>query len=243
MTVFLGFLADNAPYIYAFCAVVALYFLRVAIRARRERRAAVFPLERELALARTYRTFGVALLLLLIMGATYFTVHRLIPRLRELPVASTPTPGILVLIDTPTPTPPPPTATPTPAPTPTLRPTRRPPPTPEPTREPAPVVRPPACPHPGAAIASPGIGQVLRGDTPVVGTASIEGFQFFKLEWSAAGSDQWHWFAGSETPAVGTVLGVFRAGSLPPGQYVIRLVVVDNTGNYPPPCQVSVVIP
>lgn len=243
MAVFLGFLAANASYIYALCALIALYFLRVAVRARRERRAAVFPLEREVALARTYRTFGAALLLLAIMGATYFTVHRLVPRLSQLPVSGTPTPGILVLIATPTSTPPSPTATPTPAPTPTPRPTRRPPPTPAPTAEATAMVRPPACPHPGAAIASPGNGQVVRGDTAVIGTASIENFQFFKLEWSVAGTDPWHWFAGSETPAVGTVLGVFRAGDLPPGSYVIRLVVVDHTGNYPTPCQVTVVVP
>jgi hypothetical protein len=243
VAVFLGFLAANASYIYAFCALIALYFLRVAIRARRERRAAVFPLEREVALARTHRTFGVALLLLVIMGTTYVTVHRLMPRLNEMAVSDTPTPGVFVLIATPTFTPPPPTATPTPAPTPTPRPTRRPPPTPAPTPEATAPVRPPACPHPGAAIASPGNGQVVRGDTPIIGTASIENFQFFKLEWSVAGNEQWNWFAGSETPAVGTVLGVFRAGDLPPGHYVIRLVVVDHTGNYPTPCLVTVVVP
>ncbi len=243
MAVFLGFLAANAPYIYALCALIALYFLRVALRARHERRAAIFPLERELALARTYRTFGMALLLLAVMGATYLIVHRLVPRLNELSTSGTPTPGILILMATPTFTPVPPTATPTPALTPTPRPTRRPPPTPTPTSDLASMVRPPTCPHPGAALASPGIDQVVRGDTPVIGTASIENFQFFKLEWSVAGSDQWHWFAGSETPAVGTVLGVFKAGDLPPGQYVIRLVVVDHTGNYPTPCLVPVIVP
>jgi hypothetical protein len=36
------------------------------------------------------------------------------------------------------------------------------------------------------------------------------------------------------------VLETFNAGAYTPGQYTLRLVVVDQTGNYPPPCQVVV---
>ncbi len=82
----------------------------------------------------------------------------------------------------------------------------------------------------------------MRSDTAVTGSANIDGFQFYQLEWSA-GADLWNWFAGSEFPVAGGVLGVFQAGALPPGAYTIRLVVVDQTGNYPSPCTVQVTVP
>ncbi len=100
------------------------------------------------------------------------------------------------------------------------------------------------CPTPGVVITSPGIGQVLTGPVQIIGTANIANFQFYKLEWSSpAAPDQWHWFAGAETPVTNGVLGVFDPATVPPGDYLIRLVVVDNTGNYPPPCQTHVRIP
>ncbi|NOX62559.1 MAG: hypothetical protein GXP42_11545, partial [Chloroflexi bacterium] len=132
------------------------------------------------------------------------------------------------------------TTTPTPRP----RPTRRPPPTLAPQGPPTPEVSPPACPNPGAAIASPGNGQTVQGEIQVTGTASIDRFQFYKLEWAWEGNpEQWNWFAGSETPVVGGVLGAFNPAGLPSGNYTIRLVVVDITGNYPPPCSVHVIVP
>ncbi len=237
--------AANAQYIYALCALVALYYLRVALLARRDRRSAIFPLEKEVATGRTHRALGVALVLAAVMAVTWAATNRLLPRLEQIAVLMTPTPDRIVLIDTPTPTMAPPTTTPTAmAPTPT----RRPLPTPtieiRATATPAPpAVRLPSCPNPGAAIAGPGVGQHVAGAVPVTGSASIDRFQFYKLEWSPEGAEQWNWFAGSDKPVIGGVLGVFNSAGLPSGSYVIRLVVVDATGNYPNPCTVQVVVP
>ena len=94
---------------------------------RRERRSSVFPLEREVAVSRTNRTLGLALLVLLIMGATWAATEYLFPRLATTEALTTPAPeDLIVPIDTPTITPLPPTATPTTTPTPQARPTRRP---------------------------------------------------------------------------------------------------------------------
>ena len=241
MTVFLQFLADNAAFVYGAIAIIALYLIRRALMARRERTSAIFPLEREVALARTYRTFGAAIILLVLLLAIWSAANLLLPRLYHVEGIATPTPDLLVLIDTPTPTSAPPTATPTITPTTKPRPTRKPPPV---QSTPTPVVQPPQCPNPGAAIASPGNGQTAEGELPVTGTANIDGFQFYKLEWlGPADPNQWNWFAGSEHPVVGSVLGVLNTSGFAPGNYTIRLVVVDNTGNYPPPCTVQVVVP
>jgi hypothetical protein len=109
---------------------------------------------------------------------------------------------------------------------------------------PTPAVVPPACPTAGVVITSPGVGQTITGPTAIVGTANIPNFQFYKLEWSsAAAPDQWHWFAGAETPVDNGVLGTFNPALVPPGTYNIQLVVVDVTGNFPPPCVVQVHVP
>ncbi len=243
MTVFLQTLAEYEHYVYALVALIALLALRLVIQARRERRSAVFPLEREIAMMRLYRTLGLTIILMLIMGSTWAASNLLLPKLETGEILATTTPDILLLIDTPTPTLPPPTATPTITPTPRPRPTRRP--APAVVEDtPTPAVLPPACPNPGAALASPGSGQEITSETAIIGTASIPNFQFYKLEWrNANGPEQWNWFAGSETPVVGAALGAFNPAGLPPGDYIIRLVVVDNTGNYPPPCTVQVTIP
>jgi hypothetical protein len=243
MTVFLQFLADNARFIYGAVAIVGLYFLFRAFKLRRERRSAIFPLEREVAMARLYRIFGVAILLLLILGATWAASNLLLPEIETMTPSGTATPDILVLIDTPTPTPLPPTATPTATATLKPRPTRKPAPK-KPKTTPTPKVVRPACPTAGVVITSPGVGQTLTGPVAITGTANIPNFQFYKLEWSSAGApDQWHWFAGAENPVTNGVLGSFDPALVPSGTYNIRLVVVDTTGNFPQPCVVQVKVP
>jgi len=242
MTVFLQFLADNARIIYGVVALLALYFLYRAIMLRRERRSAIFPLEKEVAMSRLYRLFGVAIVLLIVIGVTWAASNLLLPELETIATQETATPDVLLLIDTPTPTPIPPTATPTATPTRKPRPTRKPPPRKEVT--PTPAIIAPSCPTPGVIITSPGVGQTLTGPTQITGTADIPNFQFYKLEWSsAAAPEEWHWFAGAEAPVTNGVLGTFDPALVPPGAYNIRLVVVDNTGNFPAPCMVQVQVP
>ena len=242
MTVFLQFWADNARIIYGVVAVVGLYFLFRAFSLRKDRRTAVFTLEREVAMARLYRLFGVAMTLLIIMGATWAASNLLLPEINTRTPVGPATPDILVLIDTPTPTPLPPTATPTATVTPKPKPTRRP--APRPQNTPTPAIVAPACPTAGVSIVSPGMGQTLSGPVTLMGTANIPNFQYYKLEWSsAAAPDQWHWFAGAETPVSNGPLGTFNPALVPPGAYTLRLVVVDKTGNFPAPCAVQVIVP
>jgi hypothetical protein len=242
MTVFLQFWADSAPYIYGVVALVGIYFLFRAFSLRRDRRTAVFKLEREVAMARIYRLFGVAITLLIIMGATWAASNLLLPEISSMTPAGPATPDILVLIDTPTPTPLPPTATPTVTPTRKPKATRKPPPRPKHT--PTPDIVAPACPTAGVSITSPGVGQSLNAPVTIVGSANIASFQYYKLEWSsAAAPDQWHWFAGAENPVTNGALGSFDPALVPPGSYNLRLVVVDNTGNFPTPCVVQVLVP
>jgi hypothetical protein len=38
------------------------------------------------------------------------------------------------------------------------------------------------------------------------------------------------------------VLETFNSGAYPAGTYTLRLVVVDQTGNYPEPCRVTITV-
>ncbi|MGH2544897.1 MAG: hypothetical protein ACRDIB_19060, partial [Ardenticatenaceae bacterium] len=123
--------------------------------------------------------------------------------------AQTPPPGESPTVAQPTATSPqPPTAQPTttepPPPTEVVEvspiPTQPPPPTdtPVPTQPPAPptATSPPppppvpaaSCGSPGVQITSPGNGQAVNGTVGVFGTANIDRFQFYKLEYAPAGS-------------------------------------------------------
>jgi hypothetical protein len=144
-----------------------------------------------------------------------------------------------------TPTPLPPTITPTPTATKEL-PTRpvRPTDTPDVVATETPVVRPPNCPDPNVRITSPGVNQVVTGNYSLRGTANIPSFQYYKIEVGPGSSPRDHeWTVVGQlhyNPVVGGVLGTFNSGDYPPGTYTLRLVVVDQTGNYPSPCDVTV---
>ncbi len=138
------------------------------------------------------------------------------------------TPTFTALPPTPTLVPEPPTATPEP-----------------PTPEPAPVVAAApaaaaACADPGTQIFSPGVNQAVAGTVEIVGAASSPIFQEYKLEWAPAGTESFNWFSGASTPVESGVLGYFDSAAVPAQAIDLRLTVVDNTGNFQPPCVVTI---
>lgn len=149
------------------------------------------------------------------------------PAVAEEPVTAPPTPT-----DTATPEvvePPTPTPTDTPEETPT----------PEP-----PVVVAPACPDARSVISAPGVNAVVAGNVAVTGRATHEVFEYYKLEYApgADAADGFFYFGGANSQVEGGQLGVFSSSAVANGVYTIRLTVVDQTGNFPPPCQVTVTV-
>jgi LysM repeat protein len=82
----------------------------------------------------------------------------------------------------------------------------------------------------------------LRGTFAIIGTAQHEDFQFYKIEIRADGSDLWQNIVTRSTPVDSGVLATFNTALLPSGLYWLRLTVVDKTGNFPPPCEVRVIL-
>jgi hypothetical protein len=233
MAIVVKLITDYAPWLYAACGLVALWYLRVAIIARRERRQAAFTLEREAALNRTYQAFAAALVLLVVMGLVYFTTTWIATAVEPLVVAVvSPTPTALVL-PTATPTAEPVTATPSPTPLATKAPTPRPTPTATTAVTRAPVVVAPSCPDGRARLVQPGVNQPVSGNVQVIGTAATDQFAYYKLEFKPAGAPGEPTFILSRTqPVIDGPLGTWNVGGLPAGAYILYLRTVDATGNF-----------
>jgi hypothetical protein len=70
----------------------------------------------------------------------------------------------------------------------------------------------------------------------VLGSAAVESFDYYKFEFQDPASGEWVFVTRSDLPVTDGVLGSWNTDTVPPGQYSFRLVVVDQTGNFPPPC-------
>lgn len=82
----------------------------------------------------------------------------------------------------------------------------------------------------------------LSGAVQAKGTADHQRFGYYKLEFRKDGLDDWHYITGAESPVRNGALGMWDTRTVPDGRYTFRLVIVDQTGNYPPPCEIAVTV-
>jgi hypothetical protein len=243
----LRLIADYQWWIYGVFGLILLFYLRRAIVARREGARSIFKLEQEQARARYGRSVVTSALVLMIMAIVFGTSTFLLPALDRPIEVPTPTVTSGPLVEpTLTLTPPPPSSTPTATAT-LVRPTPvRPTATPDMSVTATPVVRAPNCPNPNARLTSPGVNQVVQGNVPVRGTANIASFQYYKIEVGpGTNPDDNEWTVVGQlrrSPVSNGLLETFNSAAYPPGTYTLRLVVVDQTGNYPEPCRVTITV-
>jgi hypothetical protein len=261
MGVLIQILATYAPYIYLVCGLVALYQLYRLTQVRADRRQAVFSLERERAVRGLYGIFTIALMLVAVMAVTYFASSTL-PRAaaaEPAPTEQLPPEFSLQIVPTNTPLPATPSATPTTTitpspPPPTITTTVAPPvaaltplpPTPTVTPEvapPAPVAAAPICDE-RSSITTPGNGATVSGVFSLVGTASHDAFDFYKVEFApgANASGGFTYLADGRGPVFGGTLASVDTRGFGNGPWTFQLTVVDQTGNYPEPCRVTVIV-
>jgi len=86
-------------------------------------------------------------------------------------------------------------------------------------------------------ITSPKTGDEVSGIIPIIGTADFDPqrVQFYKIELGMGDLDNPQWVTLGETseePVVNGTLEMFHADGLPPGDYLLRLIVVQWDGNY-----------
>ncbi len=74
----------------------------------------------------------------------------------------------------------------------------------------------------------------------MAGSAAIPHLWYWKAELSPDGGSHWVGLHKSEAAVTAGHLLDFHTGTVNPGAYQMRLVVVDRTGNYPEPCVIGV---
>ena len=86
-------------------------------------------------------------------------------------------------------------------------------------------------------ITSPRSGDSVSGVLPIVGTADFDPgkVQFYKIELGMGDLENPQWVTlgnASSSPVVNGTLETLHADALPPGDYLLRLIVVKMDGNY-----------
>lgn len=234
MSILVKLVADYAMWFYGGLILIALFIIRAMSLSIGDRNRSIFALEKENASTRFTRAVINLIIVLAVAGGVYYTSTILI---EEVPLPEvTPTPTVMVQLP-PTPTPPPLLPTPTPTLTPTPRPTAAAQVAETPAAE-ASLGAPPNCPNPGAHITQPGDGATVSGIIQISGAATVANFDYYKIEFKSPGND-WQFIQDYKTPVGDGLLATWNTDTVPPGQYGFRLVVVDSTGNYPTPCEIT----
>lgn len=83
-------------------------------------------------------------------------------------------------------------------------------------------------------IISPEMNAELRGMVPIIGSASVPNFQFYKVEWGVGPNpDEWAVIGElHEQPMINGELEVWDTTVLPDGAYTLRLQAVKQDGNW-----------
>jgi hypothetical protein len=90
------------------------------------------------------------------------------------------------------------------------------------------------------AITMPKDGEEVSGITPIVGSATIPDFGFYKFEIKRPEESTWLTIQAGNTPQIDNKLGDWDTTRLAPGEYQLALVVVDNEARASAPCVVLV---
>ncbi|RJP55049.1 MAG: hypothetical protein C4557_01980 [Anaerolineaceae bacterium] len=224
MTEFYNFLASFEALIYIVLAIGGMFAFRWLWRSWREWRIAVFSLEREFSARRLGHSIAISALIVILFCAEFFMASFVIPGLPAEFFIATPT---LDLISTPTGTLSADVMTQFAGVVPGT-----------------PLANSGGCVPGQVALTFPESGDEIRGAIELTGTVNIANFGFYKYEVAPSGGDVWATIAAGGSVVVNGSLGRWDTTALTPGDYQLRLVVVDNQGVELPACIVPVrVIP
>lgn len=74
----------------------------------------------------------------------------------------------------------------------------------------------------------------------LLGTVNVENFGFYKYEYTEPGNTFWKTIAGDNNLVIEDQIGLWNTSQVVPGDYLLRLIVLDNDNNEYPACIVSV---
>jgi len=78
-------------------------------------------------------------------------------------------------------------------------------------------------------IASPKPGDEISGTVTLVGTVNLPNFGFYKYEVALRGTDIWSTISAQSETKKNEELGILNTSVLTPGDYLLRVVVLDNS--------------
>jgi len=239
---FFHFIQIYEAWLYVLFGAVALFYLRRLILSIQEMRGSIFGLEREHA----QRKIGLSLTVVGLSGSLALVVFVLnsfvVPALPKLHLLRTPTIDVLAtptatlvetqvytnltLQTTAVGTGAAPAAAAVTATTQTVTPT----------------LTANGCIHNQLEWVSPQPGDQLQGSVVLKGTVDVLNLGFYKYEYSQTGSNKWFTIAAGNTAVKNDKLGQWNTSQVVPGDYLLRLVVSDNTNKLLPACVVPVKI-
>ena len=219
------FFREYEIWIYVIAGAIAVWQVGKFILAWQELGKAGFGLERENAQYKLNTAAALLVLMLFTVVGEFVVVSFVAPAVPGAIPIPTPTLNLLV---TPTITLPPPTSTPSG--------------TGQPggTPQPAEVPEQSQCVGGQVFITEPKDGAEISDIVTLQGTASLPNFGFFKYEVARPGDSAWLTIGGGRNPVVDGKLGDWDTTTRVPGEYLLRLVVTDNQGNYLPACVIRV---
>ncbi len=216
----LRYLKDYEIWIYVGVGILAFWYIRKFALAWDETREAAFGIERELAQNRLNHAATVLIVLLVVVIIEFSLVSFVAPTVPEVNPLPSPT---LNLLATPTVTLAP--GVPTPV---------------QPTATLSAVGPASGCVPDQVNISSPKNGDMVSGIVKLEGTANIPDFGFYKYEIARPGETAWLSINAGDKIVKSGELGEWVTTVLPPGDYLLRLVVTDNKGSTKPACVIQV---
>jgi hypothetical protein len=223
MDEFLRYFKEYEVWIYVILGVWAIWQIRKFVLAWEELRGSAFGMERESAQIRLNQAATLLLLILVMATGEFFLVSFVAPAVPEANPLPTPTLDLLAtptlaLLDT------------TPGAEQTVL----------ETAVPVELSAADGCVADSVNLLEPQNGAQVNGVVTLIGTASIPNFGFYKYEIARPGDTVWLSINAGERPVQEDILGDWVTDVLSPGDYLLRLVVVDNQGNALPACVIQV---
>jgi hypothetical protein len=225
MSEILDFLTEFEIWFYIVLGLISLIFFSRLFRAIGDWREAAFGLEREIAQRRFRSSISILVLILILFIGEFFFVTYSSSLLPDQSSLATPTMDIL--------------ASPSPTSNIDL--------TPEEV-----VLEATQTPEQEGCIPGqiewiyPQSGDEIQDVVQLLGTVDVDNFGFYKFEYTEPGNSIWRTIAGgnkivnSSTDNGENKIGLWNTSQLVPGDYLLRLVVLDNVNNEYPACIVSV---
>jgi hypothetical protein len=220
----LRFFRNYEIWMYIVLGVFAFWQIRKFVIAWEEVRGAAFGMEREAAQNHLNQAATVLIVLIMMSVAEFMLVYIVAPSVPGAIPISSPT---LNLLATATAMLPVETLVPGTLPTPTLA-------------SAGDLSAAGGCVPGSVEISAPKEGDTVSGVVQVMGTADIVNFGFYKYEIARPGETIWLSLNAGEAPVKDGLLGEWITETLPPGDYMLRLVVTDNNGQTLPACVVQV---